>query len=119
MRAAHRALPSSGDGPSTPTATPRFPPRYGVCVPHPFARVVGFGRRFTVVSTDLLGMAAALGFVARPRACRRRQWGTPSVRFLTLNTEIVEDNAQRLGILGQHSPGATGGQHVAECFTIS
>ena len=83
---------------------------------YPLARVVTSRPPFSVVFTDWLSMTA-VGLAARPWDCRRleRRASLALCQVLSLRQvrNVMEDNAPRWQVVGQHPPGATGAQHVA------
>ena len=99
-----------------PAAAPGCPPRCGVCGPSPSCRrrpeapffrglhrlTVDDGRAGTGLATLGLAQLGVQGVMCLPGAIT-----TPS-------PEVVEDNAPGRQVMGQHPPGASSAQHVAD-----
>lgn len=85
---------------------------------HLLVRTVAAGPPFSVASTDCLSRIAAQGLDWRPRA--RRTWGLQVIMdrlpdaLLPPHPEIVVHPTPGRHVVGQHPPGTTGAQHMAD-----
>ena len=100
-----------------PAAAPEYPPQCDVCVPLPAgprrnlaAPFFGGLHRLAVNDGSAGTGCPTLGL---SQVGKEGVVGPLPGPILTPGAEVMEDNAPRWQVVGQHPPGATGAQHVA------
>ena len=101
-----------------PTAVPGCPPRCGACDPLPsFQRRnlwAPFFRSFHRLAINDGRAGTGLATLSLPQGGVQRAVGPLPGAITTPGTEVVEDDAPGRQVMGEHSPGASSAQYIAD-----